>query len=253
MGATKNIFLSGCIGILMLLALWQVCAMLLNQPVLPGPLEVFPLFVKNFHDLGLHFLASTARVLIAIVLSVVTAAPLGLLLGQYPRVNAIFSPMISILYPLPKVVFLPVIYILMGIGDFSRIFLVFLILFFQILVMVRDEAANLTPELIASVRSLGAGRRALFRFVYLPASIPAILTALRVSVGIAVAILFFVEQALTEWGLGYYIMVESYQVLMYPEMFSGILAMGLLGVLLYGLILVIEKKYAPHLFLKQAE
>ncbi len=64
--------------------------------------------------------------------------------------------------------FLPVILVLFGSGDGSKVFLIALILFFQILVVVRDEAADLRPELILSVRSVGAGRRALFRYVYLP-------------------------------------------------------------------------------------
>ncbi|MBW2142446.1 MAG: ABC transporter permease subunit, partial [Deltaproteobacteria bacterium] len=98
--------------------------------------------------------------------------------------------------------------------------------------VVRDEAANLRPELLISVRSLGAGRRALFKYVYFPATMPAVLTAIRVSVGTAIAVLFITEQSLTTYGLGYYIVVETYQVLLYPEMYSGILAMGLLGVAL---------------------
>lgn len=244
--------LDPCIGLAILLLIWQVGAFALARPILPGPLTVLPLFFQNLPgELGLHFLASAARVILAIVLAVCSAAPLGLALGQSPRINALFSPVISILYPVPKIVFLPVIYVLMGISDASKIFLISLILFFQILVVVRDEAANLTPELIASVRSLGAGRRALFRFVYLPATLPAILTALRVSTGTAVAVLFIAEQALTQWGLGYYIVVETYQVLRYPQMYTGILAMGLLGSLLYGAIRIIEKKFAPHLFIKE--
>ena len=97
---------------------------------------------------------------------------------------------------------------------------------------VDPEAAQLRPELIFSVRSLGAGRRALFRYVYLPASLPATLTALRVTTGTAIAVLFIAEQSLTRYGLGYYIVVETYQVLRYPEMYAGILAMSLLGLLL---------------------
>jgi NitT/TauT family transport system permease protein len=108
--------------------------------------------------------------------------------------------------------------------------------------VVRDEAANLHPELILSVRSLGAGRRALFRYVYFPASLPAVLTALRVSVGTAIAVLFIAEQSLTTYGLGYYIVVETYQVLLYPEMYAGILAMSLLGLVLYFVINSLELK-----------
>ncbi|MBM1001594.1 MAG: ABC transporter permease subunit [Desulfofustis sp. PB-SRB1] len=158
------------------------------------------------------------------------------------------GPLIAIIYPIPKIIFLPVIYVLIGISDFSKILLIAIIIFFQILVVVRDEAAGLRPELILSVKSLGAGRRALFRYVYLPASLPAVLTALRVSVGTAIAVLFIAEQSLTNYGLGYYIVIETYQVLRYPQMYTGIMAMGLLGLALYLVIQTIERRFCKHRF-----
>jgi NitT/TauT family transport system permease protein len=165
-----------------------------------------------------------------------------------PGLDRVAGPLIAIIYPIPKIIFLPVIYVLMGISDLSKITLIATIIFFQILVVVRDEAAGLKKELILSVKSLGAGRRALFRYVYIPASIPAILTALRVSVGTAVAVLFIAEQSLTSYGLGYYIVIETYQVLLYPEMYTGIMGMGVLGVLLYFAIYSIELKVSKHMF-----
>jgi len=231
------------IGLLMFFASWQILAWIIRRPIMPSPLEVLPIFGTSlFGNLGIHFLASTGRVLAAIGVAVVTAVPIGLGLGQLPKVNRIFAPLIAIVYPIPKIVFLPVIYVLMGITDISKIFLIAIIIFFHILVVVRDEAANLHPELILSVRSLGAGRRALFRYVYFPASLPAVLTALRVSVGTAIAVLFIAEQSLTTYGLGYYIVVETYQVLRYPEMYAGILAMSLLGLILYFVIYNLELK-----------
>jgi ABC-type nitrate/sulfonate/bicarbonate transport system permease component len=231
------------VGLLMFFAIWQVLAWMIHRPIMPSPLQVLPIFGTSlFGNLGIHFLASTGRVLAAIGVAVVTAVPIGLGLGQLPKVNRIFAPLIAIVYPIPKIVFLPVIYVLMGITDISKIFLIALIIFFQILVVVRDEAANLHPELILSVRSLGAGRRALFRYVYFPASLPAVLTALRISVGTAIAVLFIAEQSLTTYGLGYYIVVETYQVLRYPEMYAGILAMSLLGLVLYFVIYNLELK-----------
>ena len=231
------------IGLLMFFAIWQVLAWIIRRPIMPSPLEVLPIFGASlFGNLGIHFLASSGRVLAAIGVAVVTAVPIGLGLGQLPKVNRIFAPLIAIVYPIPKIVFLPVIYVLMGITDISKIFLIALIIFFHILVVVRDEAANLHPELILSVQSLGAGRRALFRYVYFPASLPAVLTALRVSVGTAIAVLFIAEQSLTTYGLGYYIVVETYQVLRYPEMYAGILAMSLLGLVLYFVIYNLELK-----------
>jgi len=239
---------STLIGTGMFFLLWQLGAWLIHRPILPSPLEVLPIFAQlMIGSLGLHFAASAGRVLAAIALAVVTAVPAGLALGQIPLLNRIFAPLIAILYPIPKIVLLPVIYVLMGITDVSKICLIALIIFFQIMVVVRDEAVNLHPELILSVRSLGAGRRALFRYVYFPASLPAVLTALRISIGTAIAVLFIAEQSLTNYGLGYYIVVETYQVLLYPQMYAGILGMSLLGVLLYFGVYTLEQRVNQHL------
>ena len=199
----KATLLSTLAGTAMFFLLWQLLALLVHRPILPSPLVVVPLFLQNITgELGLHFLASAGRVLAAIIAATLLAAPLGLALGQMPGLDRVAGPLIAIIYPIPKIIFLPVIYVLMGISDLSKITLIATIIFFQILVVVRDEAAGLKKELILSVKSLGAGRRALFRYVYIPASIPAILTALRVSVGTAVAVLFIAEQSLTvtAWG-----------------------------------------------------
>ena len=237
------------LGLAMFLVLWQILAWIASRPILPSPVGVLPLFFSKLPgELGLHLLASAGRVLGAVVLAVAAAVPAGLALGQFRRLDRMVSPLVAILYPIPKIVLLPVIYLLMGITDLSKVMLIALILFFQILVVVRDEASGLHPELILSVRSLGAGRRAIFRYVYLPACVPAVLTAIRVSVGTAIAVLFIAEQSLTNWGLGYYIVVETYQVLRYPEMYAGILAMGLLGVVLYLVVETLELRLNRHIY-----
>jgi NitT/TauT family transport system permease protein len=234
------------LGLLATLLIWQLLALLLNRNVFPPPTEVLVVFFQDiFQDLGRHFLISAWRVVAAIVLAVLIAVPIGLGLGQTPRLNRLFSPLIYIAHPIPKIVFLPIILILLGSGDVSKIFIIGIILFFQILVVVRDEAAQLRPELIMSVRSIGAGRRALFRFVYIPATIPAVLTALRISVGTAIAVLFFAESFATTSGLGYYILVESWGALLYPEMYAGVLAMSLLGLVLYFVIDGLDRRLAP--------
>jgi ABC-type nitrate/sulfonate/bicarbonate transport system permease component len=188
-----------------------------------------------------HTVASAQRVLAAIALAVITATPIGLVMGQIRTLDRIFSPLIALVFPIPKIVFLPVILVILGVGETSKVFLIALILFFQVLVVVRDEAAGLRPELIQSVRSLGAGRRALFRYVYLPASLPAVLTALRVSVGTAIAVLFIAEQYSTREGLGYYIVTLTWQRLHFEAMYAGIMAMSLLGLILYMVIDVLER------------
>jgi len=234
------------VGLLTTLVLWQLLAWVIGRTVFPPPAKVLAAFVQDIPgDLGRHFLISAWRVSAAIILSVLTAVPLGLGLGQIATLNRLFSPLIYIVYPIPKIVLLPVILVLLGSGDASKIFIIAIILFFQVLVVVRDAAADLRPELILSVRSIGAGRRALYRFVYLPAAIPAVLTALRVSVGTAIAVLFIAESFATTSGLGYYIITETWGVLKYAEMYSGVLAMSLLGLSLYFVVDVLDRRLCP--------
>jgi len=236
------------LALLALLALWQALAMLLHQPILPTPVVVIQVFVVELgRGLLGDFLASLWRVVASMALSVLLAAPAGLVLGQSARYNRIFSPLIYLIYPIPMVVFVPVVLLFLGVGDLAKILIIFLILFFQVLVLVRDQAATLRPELIQSVRSLGAGRRALFRFVYLPASLPAILTALRQSVGTAIAVLYIAESFATQRGLGYYIALEGSTLFNYPAMYAGILAMSLLGLGLYFGIDGLERWLCPWL------
>ncbi len=228
---------------------WQLLAWIVRAPILPGPLTVLQSFVLEIGgELGGHFLASLWRVVASMALSIALAVPAGLVLGQSTRLNRLFSPVIYLLYPVPKVVLVPVVLLLLGIGDLPKIVIIFLILFFQILVLVRDQAAGLRPELIHSVRSLGAGRRALFRFVYLPASLPAILTALRQSVGTAVAVLYVAELFATRLGLGYYIFLQGSTLFNYPKMYAGVLAMSLLGLGIYFTIDGLERRVTPWQF-----
>ncbi|MFN2218344.1 MAG: ABC transporter permease, partial [Anaerolineae bacterium] len=198
-------------------------------------------------DLGKHILVSAWRVVASIAIAIAFAVPVGLGLGLSPTASRLAAPVIYLLYPIPKIVFLPVILLLLGIGNLSKIFVISLILFFQMLVVVRDEAANIRPELVASVRSLGAGRRALFTYVYFPACLPAVLTSLRVSIGTAIAVLFFAESFATTTGLGYYIIVETWGRLDYAEMYAGVIAMSLLGLALYFAVDNIQRRMCPWL------
>ncbi len=236
-------------GVAALLVLWQLTAWIVKRPILPAPLAVGMVFISELRR-GLidHFLVSLWRVLVSTILSIFIAAPLGLILGQSQRLNRLISPLIYLIYPIPKVVFVPVVLLFLGLGDAPKIVIIFLILFFQILVLVRDQAANLRPELLQSVRSLGAGRRALFRYVYLPASLPAILTALRQSVGTAVAVLYIAELFATQKGLGYYIYLNGSTLLNYEAMYAGIIAMSLLGLGLYFSVDWLEHRLCPWLY-----
>lgn len=226
-----------------LLLVWQVVAMLIQRPILPAPWDVIVDFFKELgNGLLIHFGVSLWRVTAGMALSVLAAAPAGLVIGGSRTLNRIFSPIIYLLYPIPKVVFVPIVFLFLGIGDTAKIAIIFLILFFQIVVLVRDQAAGLPPQLLQSLRSLGAGRRALFRFIYLPASLPAILTALRQSIGTAVAVLYITELFATKYGLGYYIYYNGSTLFNYPSMYAGVIAMSLLGLGMYFAVDWLEHK-----------
>ena len=232
-----------------LVIVWQVAAMIVNRPILPAPWEVFVVF---FQELGkgllIHFGYSLWRVMAGMTLSVLAAAPVGLAIGGSKTWNRILSPVIYLLYPIPKVVLVPIVFLFLGIGDTAKIAIIFLILFFQIVVLVRDQAASIPPQLIQSLRSLGAGRRALFRFVYFPASLPAILTALRQSIGTAVAVLYVTELFATKYGLGYYIYYNGSTLLDYPAMYAGVIAMSILGLGMYFAVDWMERKLCKWKF-----
>jgi len=233
---------------LTVLLIWQIVALLVNRDILPTPIAVAQAFVQNIGEIAKHFVASGFRVIVSIIIAVALAVPAGLGMGQIPRLDRIFSPLVYLVYPIPKIVFFPIILLFLGPTEAAKILTIVLILFFQILVPVRDEALNLRPELLNSVKSLGAGRRALFRFVYLPSSWPIVLTAVRLSVGTAVAVLYFTEVTATYLGLGYYIFLMSGTLFDYAATYAGAIAMGLLGLVLYFFVDWLEKRLCPWKF-----
>lgn len=216
---------------------WQGLAYLVNRPFLPYPLEVLASFDYFFIPGGLyfHFLLSAVRVLASMVLSFVLAVPLGLLLGQAAFLDRIAAPVIYLLHPLPKIVFLPVILVLLGMGNLSKILLISLIIFFQILVTARDASKNLPPSWLLSMKSLHASNWQLHYHLVWPACLPSVFTALRVSTGTAIAVLFIAETFASSDGMGYYIL-DAMERRSYEAMYSGIITMGLLGLLVYGLL-----------------
>lgn len=232
-------------------AFWQVAALLLNNSVLPGPGAALAALVREIpRGLAGHFLVSGYRLVASMVLATLFAAPLGLLIGQSARLNSTVSPLLYLIYPVPKIVFLPIIMLFLGTGDGSKVFMIALILFFQILVVVRDACLGVRPELVQSVRSLGAGRADLLRYVYLPACLPSVLTALRVSTGTAIAVLFLAETFATQSGLAYYITVEAWGRMAYAEMYGGVIAMAVLGLATYVILDVLEKRACEWMFVR---
>jgi taurine transport system permease protein len=158
----------------------------------------------------------------------VLGVPLGFWLGQNRSFDKCFYPLIYITYPIPKVALLPVIILFRGIGHISKVFLITLVLFFQVLVIVRYSSRNIPTAYELSLRSLGTNRFQLLESVYLSAYLTATLTSLRLNVTAAIAGLYLAESFATNSGLGYRI-VDTWQRLDYPRMYAGVLAMSLVG------------------------
>lgn len=229
-------------GIAFVLAGWEITALLLNTSALPTPVATIPVFAAYAAALWPDFLISLYRLAASLAIGTVLGAPLGLALGRSPKLDALFAPVIYILYPLPKIVLLPILLVLLGLADAPKIVLIALTIFFQVVVVMRDAARAIPEGTVTSVKSLGANRAQLWRHVILPATLPDLFTTLRVSSGIAIAILFFAESIAGSTGLGYFIM-ESWGMVNYPRMFAGIIALALLGVVVYMLFDILERMF----------
>jgi NitT/TauT family transport system permease protein len=221
--------------------LWWLAAVLVDKPFLPSPGPAFRRLAERLADgsLLLHLGASALRIGVALAVAGPLAAVLGLAAGRSPRFDALLSPFVYLLHPLPKVAFLPVIMLFFGLGDAAKDILIGLIIFGQILVAARDAARAVEPGLVDAVLSLGAGRAQVLRHVVFPACLPALLTALRVGLGTAIAVLFLAETFATQSGLGWYVM-DAWARVDYPDMYAAIVALAFFGLAIYALIDLLE-------------
>lgn len=225
-----------------LLLIWYILHILLKTTIIPTPLHVFLELVRLLQgDLLVHLGVSLYRMFTAIILSLSIGIPLGLLLGMHERFDTFMSPMIYLLYPMPKIAFLPVLMILFGLGNLSKIILIALIILFQIIVSTRDSVKGLSKELFYSIQSLGASSWQVYEHLILPAILPQILSGLRITIGTGIAVLFFAENYATQFGIGYFIM-DSWIRVDYVQMFAGIIAISIMGWLLFKLIDFLEER-----------
>lgn len=233
--------LSYLLACVFLVLLWQCGAWLLGTQLVPAPAGVFTLLGQSLHSGTFwgHIAISAFRVISALLLAWVLAFPLGLILGHCRLADGLLAPLFFLTYPIPKIVLLPVFLTLFGLGELPRILLISLTVGYQILLVTRDSARNLNRQYPRSFRTLSSSTRELARHVYIPAALPAALTALRVASGTALAVLFMVESFATTRGLGYTIM-DAWGRGDLDEMYAGILTMSVLGVLLYELCNLLE-------------
>lgn len=218
-----------------------------GRSILPYPWEVAVAAGENLGTLAAAFATSALRFLIALLVSFLLGLPLGLLLGFEPKLDRYISPLIYILYPMPPVALLLFLYLAFGLGEVVRLVVVVIALFFQVVVAAQGAAKFITPSHIVAVRSAGASRWQLYRHVVVPATLPSVLTAARVSVGLGITLLYIAETKLgillpPGRGLGRFIEYYTYRS---DIALSGVVGLALLGLLFYVILEVLERVLCP--------
>ncbi|OHE68159.1 MAG: hypothetical protein A2001_12355 [Treponema sp. GWC1_61_84] len=193
-----------------------------------------------------HAAASARRVLFGLGLSVLVAVPAAGLLARFPRLDRFASPLLYLAYPVPKIVFLPVLMLLLGLGDASKVAVIFLIVVFQAIVSLRDAFRGLDRRAFQAVRAFGGGKLDLLRHVVVPASLPSLLSAIRLSGGTAIAVLFMAESFASEDGMGFFVM-DAWSRVAYADLHCGVLALAALGLALFVLVDLAERCLCPWL------
>ncbi len=228
-------------GAVLLVLVWQAVSLISDTPLIPSPMRVG----KNICDIftasiSIHLGYSLWRIAAGLLLAVAVGLPLGMMAGYYPALDRWVSPLLYLTYPAPKIAFLPVVMLLFGVGDLSKVLLIFLIIVFQIVIAVRDTVRMIPTETFYPLLSLGASLTTIAREILWPASLPAFLTAIRVAMATAVSVLFFTETFGTQYGMGYFIM-DAWLRVNYLEMYSGIVVLSLTGLLLFALLDGVER------------
>ncbi|MGO3732383.1 MAG: ABC transporter permease [Vagococcus sp.] len=235
-------WVSTLISFLILNSLWWLASQLIHQTMLPSPLAVYAHFGDmDLSLMGLHVYNSLIRLGWGMFLATGIGFLFGLLMGQSEKWNYYLDPIIYLTYPIPKIALLPIIMLLFGLGNVSKIILITLIVVFQVILSVRDGIKSIPPSYYQNLTVLGATDWQKFYTITLPAALASILSALRIALGTAIAILFFTEVYGTQYGLGFFVM-DAWARLDYLDMYCGILVLSGVAFLLFQLIDVLERR-----------
>jgi NitT/TauT family transport system permease protein len=229
---------------------WQLASMVIRffyEPpliyYLPPPADAILSIISDWDQIIEGFGASSVRMLSSILLALFIGTPIGLVLGHEKQLDRLVSPLLYIIDPIPKVVFVPLLFAFFGLGNSPKIILITLLLVFPVMLAARDAAKNLPRTYLLSVRSLNATRSQIYRHVVLPACLPAILSTVRVSIGFAALGLAITEAwqvSSRSRGLWSYVL-NAQHGFQYKDIFAGILAFAMLGLVFYIIVDVIER------------
>ncbi len=231
-------------GILFLIGLWQAAAVLADSYIFPTFLQVMKSLAGNFIWILFHGFYSSLRLAGGVFFAAFFGVPAGILIGYHKHLSDFFSPVIYLLAPIPKIALLPMIMLLFGIGDLSKIFIIFIIMYFQVIVAAHDAVKNIPREYFIPLRTIRAGHKAIIFHIILPAVLPEIFTSVRIGLATGISVLFFAETFGTRWGLGFYIM-DMWMRLDYKQMYAGILVLGILGLISVTIVNRLQRRICP--------
>ncbi|ALR75644.1 taurine ABC transporter permease TauC [[Enterobacter] lignolyticus] len=212
---SRQLTLSAATLGVILLAWWAVAGLQLIAPLfLPPPGQVLRKLVsiagaQGFMDATLwqHLGASLTRIVIALLAATVIGVPVGMAMGLSPTVRGILDPLIELYRPVPPLAYLPLMVIWFGIGETSKILLIYLAIFAPVAMSALAGVKSVQQVRLRAAQSLGASRAQILWFVILPGALPDILTGLRIGLGVGWSTLVAAELIAATRGLGF--MVQS--------------------------------------------
>jgi len=230
--------------------LWVVASSAgwVSELLVPPPQQVFSTMFNLFAERGFVFDVgvSVSRVLIAFGLASALAIPLGVMMGTFPAIEALFLPFVSAWRYLPAPSFIPVLLMWFGTGETPKLALLFLGVVFFLITLVMDHTRNVRRELIETALTLGANRRVTLFRVVLPAVMPDIVVAMRQMLAMTWTYLVIAEIIASTTGIGA-MMMRARRFLHTDEIMSGIIIIGALGLIFDLLFAALHKWLFPYL------
>ncbi len=231
-----------------LIVLWQVASYRdwINSLFYPPPWDVMQRTWEQVRDGDLlsDGRITAVRLLWGFVLGAAPGLVVGLAAGISRTVRELTYPLATALYVVPRIAMLPLVLVALGIGDEARVFMVAFSVFFIIFFSALSGVEQVDRSYIDAARAFGAGRIRLAVSVLLPGAAPAVFSGMRVAIGFALIVIVGTEFLAANDGLGARIWT-SYQIFDFPTMYSGIIAVTILGVLLAWALLAIEWLMVP--------
>ncbi|HEY5893997.1 MAG TPA: ABC transporter permease [Chthoniobacterales bacterium] len=219
---------------------WDVAVRLSKSDLFPRPVDVLKGIIELAQS-GLllkYIAASLFRVSWGFGLAVLVGIPVGLALGWYPRAFRAFNPMIQVFRPISPIAWIPIAIVWFGVTDASPIFLIFLASVFPITVSAISAVQNMHPVYLRAARNFGLSQGELFRLVIFRASLPQILTGIRIALGVAWLVVVAAEMIAVNSGLGYLIIDARNAGKRYDLVVAGMVMIGLIGL---GLDLLVRQ------------